>query len=165
MRDTCTNHFEPQRFDRVGRGGVVRSKYGPKLPPFAPYCIVFWPSLTPAADPVKSLWFKMVCTCVPHIALHVFSPTSTSWGHFRPQKSILAKFAIFGCFKGLFLGNVPPQLAPYIDSYVQITFLQWLKVIVLVTLKELGVCFQQKCLEVSEGKCPQKWGQNLQTSP
>ena len=22
MRDTCTNHFEPQRFDQVGRGAL-----------------------------------------------------------------------------------------------------------------------------------------------
>ena len=144
MRDTCTNHFEPQRFDQVGRGGVVRSKYGPKLPPFAPYCTVFWLSLTPTANPVKSLGFKMVRTCVPHILLHVFSSTSTSWGYFRPQKSILAKIAIFGCFYGLFLENVPPQLAPYIDSYIHITFLQSLKVIVLVTLSEQGCLFSQK---------------------
>ena len=66
------------------------------------YCSVFWPSLTPSADPVKSLWFKMVCTCVPHIALHVLSSTSTSGGYFRPRKSILAKIAFFGCFLGLF---------------------------------------------------------------
>ena len=55
-------------------------------------------SLTPTVDPVKSLWFKMACTCVPNIVLHVLSSTSTSWGYFRPQKSILPKIAIFGCF-------------------------------------------------------------------
>ena len=46
MRDTCTNHFEPQRFNRVGRGCVVRSKYGPKLPPFAPICPILHRILT-----------------------------------------------------------------------------------------------------------------------
>ena len=66
------------------------------------YCSVFWPSLTPSADPVKLLWFKMVCTCVLHIALHVLSSTSISGGYFRPRKSISAKIAIFGCFLGLF---------------------------------------------------------------
>ena len=98
MQDTCTHHFEPQRFDRVSSGGQGRSKYGQKLPHIAPYCSVFWPSLTPTVNPVKSLLFKMVCTCVPHIVLHVLSSTSTSGGYFRPQKSILAKIAIFGCF-------------------------------------------------------------------
>ena len=28
MRDTCTHHFEQQRFDRVDSGGQGRSKYG-----------------------------------------------------------------------------------------------------------------------------------------
>ena len=40
----CGTHVQTilnTRFDQVGRGGVVRSKYGPKLPPFAPYCTVF----------------------------------------------------------------------------------------------------------------------------
>ena len=73
MRDTCKNQFEPQRFYQVGRGCVVRSKYGPKLPPFAPYCTIFCLSLTPTADPVKSLGFKMVCTTAPHIVLDVFT--------------------------------------------------------------------------------------------
>ena len=49
-------------------------------PHIAPYCSVFWPSLTPTVNPVKSLLFKMVCTCVPHIILHVLSSTSTSGG-------------------------------------------------------------------------------------
>ena len=31
--------------------------------------------------------------------------------------------------------------------------------------KRTGCIFQQKCLEVSEGKCPQKWGQNLIMPP
>ena len=70
-----------------------------KIAPFAPYGTVFWLSLTPTADPVKSLGFKMVCTCVSHILLHVFSSTSTSWGYFRPQKSILAKIAILAVFR------------------------------------------------------------------
>ena len=100
--NTCTHHFEPQRFDRVDSGGQGRSKYGQKLPHIAPYCSVFWPSLTPTADPVKSLWFKMVCTCVPHIVLRVLSSTSTSGWYCRPRKSILAKIGIFGCFCGLF---------------------------------------------------------------
>ena len=66
------------------------------------FSAIFWSSHTPPADPVKLLWFKMVCTCVPHIVLHVLSSTSTSGGYFRPRKSILAKIAIFGCFGGLF---------------------------------------------------------------
>ena len=72
-------------------------------PHIAPYCSLFWPSLTPPVDPVNFFWFKMVCTCVPHIVLHVLSSTSTWGGYFRPQKSILAKIALFGCFWGLFL--------------------------------------------------------------
>ena len=28
MQDTCTDHFEPQRFDRVGSMGQGRLKYG-----------------------------------------------------------------------------------------------------------------------------------------
>ena len=28
MWDTCTSHFGPKKFDRVGRGGQGRSKYG-----------------------------------------------------------------------------------------------------------------------------------------
>ena len=101
------------RFDGVNSGGQGRSKYGQKLPHIAPYCSVFWPSLTPTVNPVKSLLFKMVCTCVPHIVLHVLSSTSTSGGYFRPQKSILTKIAIFGCFGpevypplGCHLGNI-----------------------------------------------------------
>ena len=66
------------------------------------FSAIFWPSHTSPADPVKLLWFKMVCTCVPHIVLHVLSSTSTSRWYFRPRKSILAKIAIFGCFLGLF---------------------------------------------------------------
>ena len=30
MWDTCTSHFGPKKFDRVGRGGQRRSKYGPE---------------------------------------------------------------------------------------------------------------------------------------
>ena len=51
---------------------------------------------------IKSFWFKMVCTCVPHIVLRVLSSTSTSGWYCRPRKSILAKIGIFGCFCGLF---------------------------------------------------------------
>ena len=28
MWDTCTSHFGPEKYDRVGRGGQIRSKYG-----------------------------------------------------------------------------------------------------------------------------------------
>ena len=30
MWDTCTSYFGPKKFDRVGRGGQRRSKYGPE---------------------------------------------------------------------------------------------------------------------------------------
>ena len=76
---------------------------GQQIASFAPYWYVFWPFLTPTVEPVKSLWFKMVCTCVLQIVLHVLSSISASGGYFRPQKSILAKIAIFDCFWGLFL--------------------------------------------------------------
>ena len=75
-------HFEPKKFDRVNSGGQGRSKYGPKLPL---YCPLLLPILTfpdPPCRPGQFFWFKMVCTCVPHIVLHVSSSTSTSGGVF-----------------------------------------------------------------------------------
>ena len=94
-------------------GGQGWSNMAQNYPHIAPYCSVFWPSLTPTVNPVKSLLFKMVCKCVPHIILHVLISTSTSGGYFRPQKSILTKIAIFGCFRpevysplGCHLGNI-----------------------------------------------------------
>ena len=42
------------------------------------YFDLFWPSLTPPANPVNFFWFKMACTCVPHIVLHVSCWTRTS---------------------------------------------------------------------------------------
>ena len=47
---------------------------------------LFWPSLTPPANPVKFFWSKMACTCVPHIVLHVSCRTCTSGGYFRPSE-------------------------------------------------------------------------------
>ena len=47
---------------------------------------LFWPSLTPPANPVKFFWSKMACTCVPHIVLHVSCRTRTSGGYFRPSE-------------------------------------------------------------------------------
>ena len=165
MQDTCTDHFEPQRFDRVGSRGQGRSKYDAIWGKWGQFWAIFWPYHTPPANLVKSLWFKMVCTCVPHIVLHVLSSTCTPEGYFRPEKSILAKIAIFGCFYGLFLENVPPQLAPYIDSYTHITFLQWLKVIVLVTLKELGCIFSTKVFWGVQLKMSPKYGVKISKSP
>ena len=81
---------------------VGRSKYGIKLPPYCPILLRILTFPDPLCRPSQILWFKMVCTCVPHIVLHVLSSTSTSVGYFRPQKSILAKIVIFGCFLGLF---------------------------------------------------------------
>ena len=169
MWDTCTSHFGPKKFDRVGRGGQGRSKYcqiwasflasepsrGPQMGPgprkltqinqgqlggpfgafgkrvswrdgenfrtgarpgvsgsfikewfgvhvrghwpiwepldgfkakFRPFWGRFWPSLTPHANSVKSLWSEMACTGVPQIVLHISYSTRTYWGHFRPCK-------------------------------------------------------------------------------
>ena len=69
------------------------------------------------------------------------------------------------CFSGLFLENVSPHLAPYIDSYTQITFLQWLKVIVLVTLKELGCIFLTKVSLSVQMKMSPKMGSKSQKAP
>ena len=51
-----------------------------------PFWIVFWPSLTPPANPVKFFWSKMACTGVPHIVLHVSCRTRTSGGYFWPSE-------------------------------------------------------------------------------
>ena len=103
---TCSTICKPHVYtiwnhkDLTGSTVGVREgqNMAPNCPHIAPHCSVFWPSLTPTVDPVKSLWFKMVCSCVLHIVLHVLSSTSTSGGYFRPKKSILAKIFIFGCF-------------------------------------------------------------------
>ena len=66
-----------------------------------PKCAIFWPSLTPPANPVKFFWSKMACTCVPHIVLHVSGWIRTSGGYFRPSevriRSILARFWLVFC--------------------------------------------------------------------
>ena len=88
MWDTCTSHFGPKKIDRVGRGGQGRSKYGTFGSLQWEMCTnaLFWPSLTPPANPVKFFWSKMACTCVPHIVLHVSCRTRTSGGYFRPSE-------------------------------------------------------------------------------
>ena len=53
---------------------------------FRPFWGRFWPSLTPHANSVKSLWSEMACTGVPQIVLHISYSTRTYWGHFRPCK-------------------------------------------------------------------------------
>ena len=72
MRDTFSSHFEPKKFDRVGRRGQ-------KQPKLAYICTSkntpFWLFLAPPADPVEFLWFKMAGTGIPHIVLHVSSLT------------------------------------------------------------------------------------------
>ena len=96
---THVHHFEPQRFDRVDSGDQGRSKYGAIRGNMGQFLAIFWPSLTPTAHPVKSLWFKMVCTCVLHVVLHVLSSTSTSGGYFRPKSRFwqnLPFLAVFG---------------------------------------------------------------------
>ena len=51
MWDTCTSYFGPKKFDRVGRGGQRRSKYGPEM---GLAIIYFWPwSLLEAPKWVK----------------------------------------------------------------------------------------------------------------
>ena len=95
MGDTFSSHFEPKKIDRVGRRGQ-------KQPKLAYICTFkntqFWLFLAPPANPVEFLGFKMAGTGVPHIVLHVSCWTHTSRGYFRPQKSVLSKIAIFGCF-------------------------------------------------------------------
>ena len=61
---------------------------------FRPFWGRFWPSLTPHANSVKSLWSQMACTGVPHIVLHILCSTRTCWGHFRPSK--VSYFGRFG---------------------------------------------------------------------
>ena len=94
MWDTCTSHFGPKKFDRVGRGGQGRSKYGTFGSLQWEMCTnaLFWPSLTPPATPVKFFWSKMACTGVPHIVLHVSCWTRTSRGYFGPLRSDLRVF-------------------------------------------------------------------------
>ena len=88
MWDTCTSHFGPKKFDRVGRRGQGRSKYGTFGSFQWEMCknALFWPSLTPPANPVKFFWSKMACTGVPHIVLHVSCRTRTSGGYFWPSE-------------------------------------------------------------------------------
>ena len=59
----------------------------------------------------------------------------------------------------------PGQIAPYIDSYIYITFLQWLKVIVLVTLKELGCIYSTKVSRNVQMKMSPKMGSKSQKGP
>ena len=87
MWDTCTHHFEPERFDRVDSGCPI-------LPLIAPYFDLPWP---PPANPVNFFWPESACTCVPHVVLHVSGWIRTSGGHFRPSEvRFRATFAIFG---------------------------------------------------------------------
>ena len=83
--NTCTSPFRPNKFARVGRGGQRRSKYCPEWASLLALEAIFWPSLTPPANPVNFFWSKMACTGVPHIVLHVSCPTRTSGGYFRPS--------------------------------------------------------------------------------
>ena len=88
MWDPCTSHFGPKKFDRVGRRGQGRSKYGTFGSFQWAMCTnaLFWPSLTPPANLVKFFWSKMACTGVPHIVLHVSCGTRTSGGYFWPSE-------------------------------------------------------------------------------
>ena len=52
----------------------------------AAFLAIFWPSLTPPANPVKLFWFKMTWKGVPHIVLHVLCSTRTSGGYLRPSE-------------------------------------------------------------------------------
>ena len=64
MGDTFSRHFEPKKFNRVGRRGQKQPKWGifggTKIPPF-------WLFLAPPADPVEFFWFEMAGKGVPHI--------------------------------------------------------------------------------------------------
>ena len=72
----------------ISRRGQGRSKYGTFGSFQWEMCknALFWPSLTPPANPVKFFWSKMACTCGPHIVLHVSCRTRTSGGYFRPSE-------------------------------------------------------------------------------
>ena len=59
MRDNCTSHLGPQKFDRVGRGGQGRSKSAPEWPEFGFGAVqrpLNW-SMTPEMDPK---WFPQL---------------------------------------------------------------------------------------------------------
>ena len=90
--------FWTKKFDRVGRRGQGRSKYGTFGSFQWEMCTnaLFWPSLTPPANPVKFFWSKMAFTGVPRIVLHVSCRTRTSGGYFWPSevrfRGILALF-------------------------------------------------------------------------
>ena len=47
MRDTCTDHFEPLRFDRVGSRSQGRSKYGAMWGKWGQFWAIFCPYHTP----------------------------------------------------------------------------------------------------------------------
>jgi len=47
---------------------------------------LFWPFLTPPANPVQFFWLKMPSKCVPWIVLQVSPSTRTSRGSLRPPK-------------------------------------------------------------------------------
>ena len=50
---------------------------------------LFWPFLTPPADPVQFFRLKMHSKCVPSIVLQVSTSTRTSRGSLRPPKRLL----------------------------------------------------------------------------
>ena len=84
MGDTFSSHFEPKKFNRVGRRGQKQPKWGifggTKIPPF-------WLFLAPPAHPVEFFWFKMAGKGVPHSFscddffefLNICNPLSTSY--------------------------------------------------------------------------------------
>ena len=47
---------------------------------------LFWPFLTPPANPVQFFWLEMPSKCVPRIVLHVSCSTRTSRESLRPPK-------------------------------------------------------------------------------
>ena len=80
---TILNHKDLTGSAAGVREGQNTMQYGANGGNFGPYFDLTTP---PPANLVKSLWFKMGCTCVPLIVLHVFSSKSTSWGYIRPEK-------------------------------------------------------------------------------
>ena len=78
--------FETEKFRNRNVNLCLEGSYAKSKAHSGQYFDLFWPSLTPPANPVKFFWSKMACTGVPHIVLHVSCWTRTSWGYFRPSE-------------------------------------------------------------------------------
>ena len=68
MRDTCTSHFEPLKFDRVGRRGQEQPKLG--IFEGTKYSD-FWLFLATPADPVEFLGGLLLTCWTVSIDAHI----------------------------------------------------------------------------------------------